>query len=211
MLGRAAAPRGSRPPTLPPGPHGPTCSWAQPSEEPGVQPQLGTGADARDFLSSPSRSPQTRRIGAPSPTSSRREAPRHLALVVRVTWKEAERKDVSRLLEQLQATARGRSAEKSSNVAVAGKKMLYFLVLGVLITQKLVTASCLLRKGLTDSSQLTVTDKILIRKQYYNVPRTHFFVSHSTPVTLCFMSRRKAADSWLSDHRMYLSVTIENN
>lgn len=140
-----------------------------------MQPQLGRGADARDFLSSPSRSPQTRRIGAPSPTSSRREAPRHLALVVRVTWKEAERKDVSRLLEQLQATARGRSAEKSSNVAVAGKKMLYFLVLGVLITQKLVTASCLLRKGLTDSSQLTVTDKILIRKQYYNVPRTHFF------------------------------------
>lgn len=126
MLRRAAAPRGSRPPTLRPGPHGPTCSWAQPSEEPGVQPQLGRGADARDFLSSPSCSPQTRRIGAPSPTSSRREAPRHLALVVRVTWKEAERKDVSRLLEQLQVTARGRSAEKSSNVAVAGKKNAVF-------------------------------------------------------------------------------------
>lgn len=89
--------------------------------------------------------------------------------------------------------------------------MLYFLVLGVLISQKLVTASCLLRKGLTDSLQLTVIDKILIRKQYYNVPRTRFFVSHSTHVNLRFMSRRKAAVSWLSDHRMYLSVTIENN
>lgn len=76
--------------------------------------------------------------------------------------------------------------------------MLQFLVLDVLLKQKLVTVNSLLRKGLTDSLQLKITDKVLNRKQNYSAPGTHDFVSHNARVNLCFTSKSKASGvSWL--------------